>query len=639
MPSACKKRRLDPPSESLPTNAAVSETAITTAAAAALAEIEKDVPMVDTDASMALPSEVWAAVLEYLPFHDMVSFSTCSQWSMKALKDVRTLYIFNSSELTVPLAKRVQNAERVFVCCLLKAADPTSHTPVLFRFNQSSVLEYCLEAQNRVVFFLTALPRVRYVFLGAASRTETGQDRQDRTAWDGRQPRPGPFRVIRVSTRVRNATYHRHLIHQLSGAFAAGFFRRLKRIDGLFNVQGIRLCTNPLPRVTMNDTNGTRPQEDHPHCAVCHQVMNNLPVELLLHAHGSMLCVPVQKRLQIALQRGGKRAMVSPARLKEIIKFSFALRGRSLHFDPYRLAEFQAMKEMGLEFEIDKQVVLRMLGRIKRMAAGRTVTKFPRKTLQDLKAIGCNLSETEVEEAGFELSEAETVRSNVRGIFEQLMNAFGDIANDVPEDGDDNNNNNNDDENDDDDNDGNQNNNNRPPPAPRNINVDLNVNNGIVQIFGDGGNPNVQVLNIANAVPPLAQLDNDNNVPQPRGPDAPIQEPQLPERRARVRRVVRDRLLAAVVRSAARQAMRQHNGAEDRGWRRPLAVAVRVAIQQPPDANQGEQPENQNAAERGNNGDYEADDEGQQEQQQQQQREEQEPAPEDLDGVDLVGNL
>lgn len=372
-----------------------------------------------------LPPELWAMALEYLPFQDLLAVSAVSRVLLKdVLPKVTRVQLFRPKDLQARVARRFASVEKVYICCLLHKPILRVPGPPIFIHDEWN-LEYCRETQYRIVPFLTQFPKLTYAFCGAVTVWEGRR----RDVWDGVSRRADQHAYTTVRADDRQSHEHRALVHQCSGAMAVGAMASTcEKIDGLFHVRGVRLCPNTSRRIPQGaevDENPFAP------CQICDHIVDNIPSSWLLNARGKCICMPMKKRLEEIVRRGDQHLVTRPERIKEIFREALSKDSSTIKFEPQCLEELNKMKDLDLlkAKESDPVVFYKLLKKFKSDEA----LSFPRKTLDELIALGFQFTAQGLKDYGIPLKEESCDsgddNSALRSFFEHFLNPLRDIGN------------------------------------------------------------------------------------------------------------------------------------------------------------------------------------------------------------------
>jgi hypothetical protein len=73
---------------------------------------------------LALPAEIWASVMQYLPFEHILSCAATSRMILRnAIPLLKTLHVDKATQMNLVIANRFRDVTEIHINCLLKIYD------------------------------------------------------------------------------------------------------------------------------------------------------------------------------------------------------------------------------------------------------------------------------------------------------------------------------------------------------------------------------------------------------------------------------------------------------------------------------------------------------------------------------------
>ncbi|KAL7546353.1 hypothetical protein ACHAWF_009688 [Thalassiosira exigua] len=296
---------------------------------------------------LVLPPEVWASVLEFLPFASVLS---CAAVSRGMLRDVvprlTTLRIDKSSQMNLTVASRFRDLKEIRINSLLKVT-------VDYFDGDSSIEDVSLDIETKIMVvpflsrFSRTLERVSFGAKNAAGKDMENFSLAAAHIWDEADdiyPNESPSESIMA------------FIDMISGAFQCGAFPKRLKLSGL--------C---CPR-TCNALRGDQ-------CSTCTRACKSFPLESVLRfenrgtslsnarsgrSYGLDVCLPMAQVESIIESRpGGKELLRSEHRLLRLLgsgrrwEIKSGDGGRALYISKYDQDELAEMKRVIAYADLD----------------------------------------------------------------------------------------------------------------------------------------------------------------------------------------------------------------------------------------------------------------------------------------------
>lgn len=298
---------------------------------------------------IALPPDVWASVLEFVPFQTVLA---CAATSRSMLHDaiplLRELSIDKSSEINMAVASRFREIREIRINSLFEVT------------YDDDIKDICLdfETKNRAVHFLSRFDKLERVFFGV--KNEAGQVEDNFSLANG-YFYEGDETYPYEGSRDRMLAF----IDSISGAYRCGALPKLLRISGL--------C---CPDTT--NLGGHRGTE----CDTCLRACKNFPVEAVLcfDCRGSSISNARSGRsheLDVCLERaqvesiiesrpGGHELLRSSERLLRLLgsarryKIDLGGDGKALYIVKYKSEELEEITRVIAYADLDVKKVVPM---------------------------------------------------------------------------------------------------------------------------------------------------------------------------------------------------------------------------------------------------------------------------------------
>lgn len=252
------------------------------------------------NASIGLPVEVWAEILEFCAFREVMMCSAANRaFTREVLPLVTKLFIYHKDELRVEFARRFGNgkAKQIDVFCLITCVDPDGDE------EKFSICQYTC---SRIVPFLSHFPNLKTVGLDV--------DHQG-------IPLNSYFRDTFVQE--DSVETIRSLVRSLCGGFGSGAFPKNLKLFGPAFQAGTFICYRERG------------------CNLCNMYCNSFPLNEAVNARAT--CISVQERLDIISKRpGGSEILSSPEMVLELLRHHYEVSFR-METSPNEFIEDQAI--------------------------------------------------------------------------------------------------------------------------------------------------------------------------------------------------------------------------------------------------------------------------------------------------------
>ena len=121
----------------------------------------------DTTAKqLALPPEVWADVMEFLPFDMILTCGAVSRSMLETMPLITTLRIDKSAQMNLAVASRFRDVTDIHINSLLKLRIAEEGTP-----DEMQIINLDLESKIRVVPFMSRFGALERVYFGGKYRS------------------------------------------------------------------------------------------------------------------------------------------------------------------------------------------------------------------------------------------------------------------------------------------------------------------------------------------------------------------------------------------------------------------------------------------------------------------------------------
>eukprot|EP00984_Skeletonema_dohrnii_P028280 scaffold18198_cov134-Skeletonema_dohrnii-CCMP3373.AAC.7 len=293
----------------------------------------------DTHAKLTLPPEVWADMMKFLPFGDIVSCGAVSRSLLRETMPLLTLLrIDTASQMHLGVASRFRDVTDIHINSLLRqeVLDEGSDT-------EMRDIEVDIETRIKCIPFISRfLPTLERLHFGGKNEDEEdveGFAPADGYFFEGEDmyPNEGPWSSMKA------------FIDMLSGAYGIGAFPSRLKISGL-------ICPNNINRFGVT-------------CTTCQRACKSFPLESVVafeskcssisnarsgRPYGLDVCLPVAEVERIIESRpGGKELLRSDARLLRLLGSgrrwelkSDDNNGRALVIVKYTQAQLAEMKRV-----------------------------------------------------------------------------------------------------------------------------------------------------------------------------------------------------------------------------------------------------------------------------------------------------
>eukprot|EP00547_Thalassionema_nitzschioides_P003182 CAMPEP_0194213440 /NCGR_PEP_ID=MMETSP0156-20130528/14045_1 /TAXON_ID=33649 /ORGANISM="Thalassionema nitzschioides, Strain L26-B" /LENGTH=351 /DNA_ID=CAMNT_0038941467 /DNA_START=28 /DNA_END=1083 /DNA_ORIENTATION=+ len=227
-----------------------------------------------------LPSEVWANILDYLPFSDVIQ---CSVVSCNMLRDVlprvTQLSIFRKEELRIAFARRFRggNVTQIDVYCLILCID----------HDQEEQFSLCQYTASRIVPFICEFTKLDAVGLDVDAEGI-------------------PLGTYFRDTFVQEDSVEivRSLVRSICGAYQTGAISQEARLYGPAFQAGAFICYKAEA------------------CNLCKMYCQSFPLEQAVNARAT--CISVRERLNtIASRPGGAECLASKTLALELLRSNY----------------------------------------------------------------------------------------------------------------------------------------------------------------------------------------------------------------------------------------------------------------------------------------------------------------------------
>jgi len=260
----------------------------------------------DTSKQLALPPEVWAGTMEFLPFSDILSCGAVSRSMLHETMPLLTkLRIDIAKQMNLTVASRFRDVTDIHINSLLleDVADARSE-------DETHFIDVDLETKNRVVPFIARFVQtLERLHFGGKNRDD-GEVVACFAAADGYFFEDGELYPNEGSWGVMKG-----FIDQISAAFDVGAFPKHLQISGL-----------ACPNIVNTVDNG---------CSTCQRACKSFPLESVVafesegssvsnarsgRKHGLDVCLPMAEVESIIESRpGGKELLLSDSRLLRML--------------------------------------------------------------------------------------------------------------------------------------------------------------------------------------------------------------------------------------------------------------------------------------------------------------------------------
>ena len=258
----------------------------------------------DTHAKLTLPPEVWADVMQFLPFGDIVSCGAVSRSLLRETMPLLTLLrIDKASQMHLGVASRFRDVTDIHINSLLTEE-------LIDEGSDARDIEVDIETRIKVIPFISRfLPTLCQVHFGGKNEDEEdieGFAPADGYFYEGDEvyPNDGPWASMKA------------FIDMLSGAYGIGAFPSRLKISGL-------TCPNNRNRFGGDS------------CTTCQRACKSFPLASVVafecngssisnarsgRPYGLDVCLPVAEVERIIESRpGGKELLRSDARLLRLL--------------------------------------------------------------------------------------------------------------------------------------------------------------------------------------------------------------------------------------------------------------------------------------------------------------------------------
>mmetsp|Transcript_8205 Transcript_8205/g.12600 ORF Transcript_8205/g.12600 Transcript_8205/m.12600 type:complete len:352 (+) Transcript_8205:85-1140(+) len=227
-----------------------------------------------------LPSEVWANVLDYLPFFDVIQCSAVSRTMLlEVLPHMTQLSIFHKEELRISFARRFRggNVTQIDVYCLIQCIDP----------EEEEQFSLCQHTASCIVPFICEFTKLQAVGLDVDA--------------DG-VPLGTYFRDSFVQE--DSVEIVRSLVRSICGAYQTGAISQEARLYGPAFQAGTFICYKAEA------------------CNLCKMYCQSFPMEQAVNARAT--CISVRERLDtIASRPGGPECLASKTLVLELLRSNY----------------------------------------------------------------------------------------------------------------------------------------------------------------------------------------------------------------------------------------------------------------------------------------------------------------------------
>jgi len=133
-------------------------------------ELDMTAHVGDLDLQIHLPDEIWALVMECLPYKDVMQVAASSRhFLQRVMPKVTRINVFCATELHARQARRLPNVTFCYLNCLLKQAPPEIAAAAVTAAATSTAVQirvdYDSATADRIVPFFISLPEIALCFL------------------------------------------------------------------------------------------------------------------------------------------------------------------------------------------------------------------------------------------------------------------------------------------------------------------------------------------------------------------------------------------------------------------------------------------------------------------------------------------
>jgi len=371
-------------------------------------ELDMTAHVGDLDLQIHLPDEIWALVMECLPYKDVMQVAASSRhFLQRVMPKVTRINVFCAAELHARQARRLPNVTFCYLNCLLKQAPPEIAAAAVTAAATSAAVQirvdYDSATADRIVPFLSRFRKLRFAFCGAI--IYEGPQANQMLVWNGETIVTTKLKRLlydpRTTTNDRSGQMHRGLVRAVCGGMASGVLNKHLQLNGLTHPK-LTLC--PKLGMVFN-----RQQAPNQNCAFCDAMVKNLPVNSLLQMTNHMLCcVPVAERFAEIKKRGGVDHLKKPARFEFVVKHCF----KAFYIRPNTkmvavmknsIDELKALADAGLD---PNSVDIRLFyNELKALQGDIENFSFSQQAFDQIRAAGYMLDSTELSQRGIALQD------------------------------------------------------------------------------------------------------------------------------------------------------------------------------------------------------------------------------------------